>query len=215
MPHFNVKVDLNTLKRSRVDLFSKTVEFDLDDVWSIRRNVQVSQNVKKGPATNIKSTTKPSFYSRHSGFIGNGDSDNSLGAKRTKRDTGRSHDPSDYNKSWNTQSRSHYSYSDQLHSITSANDEFDFDPLMKSSNPNDETFVTRKNQINICHAMPGAPQPAAREMSARTQRAHKLQQAQHKSMGLGQFAPGQNPYFKQHDENENKVKWKRKGDDFI
>ena len=59
-----------------------------------------------------------------------------------------------------------------------------------------------------------APQLAVREMSSRTQRAHKMQQAQLKSMGLGKFAPVQSPYIKQHDENENKVKW-TKQDDYI
>lgn len=42
---------------------------ELDDVWSIRKNVQVSQAGKKGTVLNTnKSTT--SYYSRHGGLSG-------------------------------------------------------------------------------------------------------------------------------------------------
>lgn len=41
--------------------------FDLDNVWSIRKNVQVSSSIKNGTA--LKTTGK-SFYSRHGGLTG-------------------------------------------------------------------------------------------------------------------------------------------------
>lgn len=201
--------------KSKLSKSSSTspTEFDLDDVWSIRRNVQVSQNVRKGPSTNT-STGKTSFYSRHGGFIGNGDGENnSLNAKRAKLDRRTGNDASEH-KSWSTQqSRPHYSYSDQQGNSAESDKEFDFDPLMNSSSPN-TSFVNTKNKLNSHHGVPGASQPPVREMSARTQRAHKMQQAHNKSMGLGQFAPGQNPYFRQVDDNESKVKWKLQDDEF-
>ena len=42
--------------------------FELDDVWSIRKNVQVTQASKEGKALN--SNTFTSSYSRHGGFSG-------------------------------------------------------------------------------------------------------------------------------------------------
>lgn len=43
----------------------------LDDVWSIRKNVQVSQAGKKGTVLNGSKSTS-SYYSRHGGLSGEG-----------------------------------------------------------------------------------------------------------------------------------------------
>lgn len=43
----------------------------LDDVWSIRKNVQVSQAGKKGTVLNGSKSTA-SYYSRHGGLSGEG-----------------------------------------------------------------------------------------------------------------------------------------------
>ena len=42
---------------------------ELDDVWSIRKNVQVSQAGKKGTILNT-SKSSTSYYSRHGGLSG-------------------------------------------------------------------------------------------------------------------------------------------------
>ncbi|XP_001625600.3 uncharacterized protein LOC5504717 [Nematostella vectensis] len=177
--------------------------FDLDNVWSIRKNVQVSNSVKNGTA--LKANNK-SFYSRHGGFPGNGELESSSLSKRQKTDDFINHS-TQYSdtKTWSV-NRSSYSYSDSFggggDTVSPLRDVFG-DPLEGSNN-----IVLAKNKLNSKLHMPGAPQIASREMSARTKKAHNLHQAHLRSSGLGQFTPGMGQ-----NQEDNAHSWE--GDDFF
>lgn len=179
--------------------FMKTKDFhnspgsQLDDVWSIRKNVQVSQAGKKGTVLNGSKSTS-SYYSRHGGLSG-GEIESSLLPKGHNNSFSGSNDD---HKSWSIARSSNFSYSNKG-TFSPGNG----DALTKNQ-PDDildsgcypkvgeNDMVHKKNLLNSKLRMAGAPQIANREMSARTRRAKMMHDAHLRSMGLGQFTPSSN-----------------------
>ncbi|KXJ08349.1 hypothetical protein AC249_AIPGENE10194 [Exaiptasia diaphana] len=203
---------INTKKRT-----TSSPGFDLDNVWSIRKNVQVSSSIKNGTA--LKTTGK-SFYSRHGGIAGN--SSNLSKKPRIDQDQQTPGQSTFESKSW----RPGYSYSDRFSNNDNdgssgggGTNNADFDRefgdvigMDDNRRKEQEEFESKMNKMNVRLPMPGAPRIATREMSARTKRAHMMHEAHLKSSGLGQFTSSSGPYNRQLDENEQ-VKWE-KNDEF-
>jgi len=183
----------------------------LDDVWSIRKNVQVSHASKKGTVLNTNKST-PSYYSRHGGLSGTAEVESSI-LNRGQNDeflsSGGDH------KSWSIARSSNFSYSDkprfspESHGNSAVSQPDDFLESRLSPNMDENSMVYKKNLLNSKLRMAGAPQMSTREMSARTRRAKKLHDAHLKSMGLGQFAPSSNGSYISPGEEQNK------DDDFL
>ncbi|XP_068698262.1 uncharacterized protein [Montipora foliosa] len=169
----------------------------LDDVWSIRKNVQVSQASKKGTVLNGSKSTS-TYYSRHGGLSGSSEIENSLAQKG--RNDGFSNSDDDH-KSWSIARSSNFSYSNKEKFSPGNNetlmrnqpDDFLDNELSPKGDEND--MVYKKNLLNSKLRMAGAPQIANREMSARTRRAKKMHDAHLRSMGLGQFTPTSNSSY--------------------
>lgn len=189
---------------------------ELDDVWSIRKNVQVSQAGKKGTILNT-SKSSTSYYSRHGGLSGTGEANSSMLKKG--HDTNEDfHSHSNDHKSWSIASRGNFSYSDHPKVIqgnhgTSTVDQPD-DILDTRHTPKLDEFgmVQKKNLLNSKLRMAGAPQIANREMSARTRRAKKMHDAHLRSMGLGPFTPSNGSHVNT-DNKRDSVNWKQDVDD--
>ncbi|KAL9968635.1 hypothetical protein ACROYT_G020750 [Oculina patagonica] len=179
---------------------------ELDDVWSIRKNVQVTQASKKGTVLNTNKST-PSYYSRHGGLSGTGDVDGSI---LNKGHSDEFHGSSSDHKSWSI-ARGNFSYSDKpkfspgTQGASTVSQPDDFLDTRNTKSPSDEfDMVHKKNLLNNKLRMAGAPQISTREMSARTRRAKKMHDAHLRSMGLAQYTPGE-----QQDSNN----WKQNDDD--
>ncbi|KAJ7394358.1 hypothetical protein OS493_000164 [Desmophyllum pertusum] len=163
---------------------------ELDDVWSIRKNVQVTQASKKGTVLNTTKST-PSYYSRHGGLSGTGDANSSILNKGHDDDfLGSSSD----HKSWSIPSRGNFSYSDKpkfggTHGTSPLSQPDDFLDTRNSPSTDEFDIVHKKNLLNSKLRMAGAPQISSREMSARTRRAKKMHDAHLRSMGLAQYTP--------------------------
>lgn len=188
---------------------------ELDDVWSIRKNVQVSQAGKKGTILNSnKSST--SYYSRHGGLSGPGDVNSSI-LNKGHDANGDFHSPSNDHKSWSIASRGNFSYSDQPkfsqgNHGTSRVDQPDILDTRRTPATDEFDMVQKKNVLNSKLWMAGAPQVANREMSARTRRAKKMHDAHLRSMGLGPFTPSNGSHVNS-DNHKDSVNWKQDIDD--
>ncbi|XP_031555850.1 uncharacterized protein LOC116292636 [Actinia tenebrosa] len=198
-----IKPDMFTTDKKRN---SSSPGVDLDDVWSIRKNVQVTASIKNGSA--LKTTGK-SFYSRHGGLSGNVDANTSVMSKKQRMD-GEEMSQSQSSSGWSAP-RPGYSYSDKFSFDNNGSSQSrsplarEFGDIIADDNKRrheEEDFESKKNRLNARLPMPGAPQIAAREMSARTKRAQTLQQAHMKSRGLGQYSSPSAPYTKQLDDDD-------------
>lgn len=167
---------------------------ELDDVWSIRKNVQVSQATKKGTVLNANKSSS-TYYSRHGGLSGTGEIENSVLNRGENDDffsSNRDH------KSWSIARGSNFSYSDKSRfspgnqGTSTLSQPDDFLDLRHSPGTDKNDMVSKKNLLNSKLRMAGAPQIATREMSARTRRAKKMHDAHLRSMGLGKFTPSTN-----------------------
>lgn len=184
---------------------------ELDGVWSIRKNVQVSQAGKKGTVLNTNKSTS-SYYSRHGGLSGSGETESSV-LNRGQNDDFLSSN-SDH-KSWSIARSSNFSYSDKPrfspgnHAGSTVCQPDDFLDSRHSPGTDENDMVYKKNLLNSKLRMAGAPQISTREMSARTRRAKKMHDAHLRSMGLGQFTPSSNGSYNPTDDEQNK------DDDFL
>lgn len=191
---------------------------ELDDVWSIRKNVQISQAEKKGTIldTNKSST---SYYSRHGGLSGTGDGNSSI-LNKGHNSNGDFYSPSNDHKSWSIASRGNFSYSDQPkfsqsnHGTSTVDQPDDILDMRRTPTADEFDMVQKKNVLNSKLRIAGAPQVTNREMSARTRRAKKMHDAHLRSMGLGPFTPSNESHVSS-DNPKDSVNWKQDiGDDF-
>ncbi|XP_073257642.1 uncharacterized protein [Porites lutea] len=181
---------------------------ELDGVWSIRKNVQVSQASKNGTFLNTNKST-PSYYSRHGGLSGSGDAESSA-LNRAQNDEFLN--SSGDHKSWSMARSSNFSYSDKpkfgggFHASSADTQPDDFLDSRSSPSTDHEIndMVHKKNLLNSKLRMAGAPQISTREMSARTRRAKKMHDAHLRSMGLGQYTPSGNGSYISPGEEQNK-----------
>jgi len=163
---------------------SSTSKFDLDSVWSVRKNVPLS-NTKQ--ASQLNSQTGNSFYSRHTRSI--------VGLHQGKTDQTPSNNAESGNSTWQMK-KPGYSYTNQgslkRQADADDDDEFDFGETKKRSFQSPSLGIDKSIRQSNSHTSKGSLSNLinpVRKGSARTQRAQKMNEAYLKSAGLGFYAP--------------------------
>eukprot|EP00795_Rhopilema_esculentum_P017389 gene17389-8984_t len=160
-------------KASELNSLSFNSNFDLESVWSVRKNVPLPSSKKQGNQVNLQ--TGNSYYSRHAGgFTESGSS------------------------SWQLK-KSGFSYARQSslkrQADSNDDDEFDFGDTKRKGNvrsngsPSNQMLQTsyQKSSTTTQGSLAGLVNPVRKE-SARTQRAHKMHEAYLRSAGLGSYS---------------------------
>ena len=155
----------------------------LKDVWSVRKDVRVSNAVK------ASDVGQKSYYSRHGGVSGLHPEANYTGGDTSPGRT--------MTKTWSVP-RQGYSYSDNpaLSQVDILGDNNNTPDILgeNSDSPsgpseNHDPVVHRQNIVNsLKHGVVG-PNVTKRELSARTKRAQKFNNAYLRSTGMGTYTP--------------------------
>ncbi|XP_065057099.1 uncharacterized protein LOC135685187 [Rhopilema esculentum] len=174
-------------KASELNSLSFNSNFDLESVWSVRKNVPLPSSKKQGNQVNLQ--TGNSYYSRHAGGF-TGSQHNKAEEQASKNESGSS--------SWQLK-KSGFSYARQSslkrQADSNDDDEFDFGDTKRKGNvrsngsPSNQMLQTsyQKSSTTTQGSLAGLVNPVRKE-SARTQRAHKMHEAYLRSAGLGSYS---------------------------
>ncbi|XP_028415151.1 uncharacterized protein LOC114538195 [Dendronephthya gigantea] len=170
---FQNKRNVKAFKEKR-----KQMDDMLKDVWSVRKDVRVNNAVK------ASDVGQKSYYSRHGRVSGLPTETSHL------QDTARGNHST---KTWSVP-RQGYSYSENadLNQIDILGENNTHDLLENSNDSplrNHHPDVHRQNIVNSLKHGTAGPNVTNRELSARTKRAQKFNNAYLRSTGMGQYTP--------------------------
>eukprot|EP00794_Sanderia_malayensis_P000367 gene367-1000_t len=160
--------------------------FDLESVWSVKRNVPLPSNQKK-PANQLNLQPANSYYSRHTGGLSGGFQAKPAASQKDSSDI------LGNGSSWNMK-RQGYSYDrgsvKRQASVDDDDDEFDFTEPKKKNTSSKDSFShspLSNSSVSKSGSLASMVNPQ-RKASARTLRAQKMNDAYLRSAGLGEYS---------------------------